>query len=129
EVARYERGLAGTGRRANPHDRSRGRFVEERVKPLPRKRVVELGPGEFGESGGASGQGATVEVGQSDQSIPSPVRRGPAGWQLWPRAGERAATVLRARLAHRPGPFRHNFREVRRRNERCGDRRRTEIEK
>jgi hypothetical protein len=57
EVAGDERGLARPGWRGQPDDRSRRSFVEEREQPRTRKRVVELGPREFGESGRASGQG------------------------------------------------------------------------
>ncbi len=57
EVARDQRRLAGTRRRADPDEGFRQGFVEECVQARPRNRVVKLGPRELGESGWASGQG------------------------------------------------------------------------
>ncbi len=82
QVACDERRLAGSRRRADPDDRSRRGFVEERVEPRPRQRVVELRPREFGESGRASGQGCCAFGVDRQAEKLSMVRKAPGAGAL-----------------------------------------------
>jgi hypothetical protein len=64
DIARDERGLAGTRRGGYPDDRPLRGFVQKREETRPRKRFVQLGPGQFGE------RRAGCQVASSEAGIP-----------------------------------------------------------